>query len=155
MKLRFLNAFFVILDSKLIPLPLFNHQLIDKRVITRAANNEVKIPMMRVVANDSIGPEPNTFSTIAVNMVVTFASIIEESAFWKPVSTADFKSLPAACSSLILSKISTLASTAIPIVKTIPAIPASVSTAPKDASEPKINKMFANKAMSAMIPALP
>ena len=41
------------------------------------------------------------------------------------------------------------------MVRTIPAIPARVRTAPNDASDPKMNKIFANKAISATIPALP
>ena len=64
-------------------------------------------------------------------------------------------SFPFACSSRILSYTKTFASTAIPIVKTIPAIPASVKTAPNEASVPKIKMMFANKAISATIPAFP
>ena len=59
-----------------------------KREITNAANTEVKIPMINVVANDSIGPEPNIFKTIAVNNVVTFASMIEDNAILYPVSIA-------------------------------------------------------------------
>ena len=41
------------------------------------------------------------------------------------------------------------------MVKTIPAIPAKVNTAPKEANEPKMNKILANKAISAIIPDLP
>ena len=48
--------------------------------ITTAAKTEVKIPIIRVVAKDSIGPEPNTFNTIAVRSVVTLASMIEDNA---------------------------------------------------------------------------
>ena len=153
--MKFLNAPFVSFVSNEIDLPDFIHQLIDKRVITNAANTEVKIPMINVVAKDSIGPEPNVLRITAVNKVVMLASKIDDKAFLNPVSTADLTSLPAVCSSRIRSKISTLASTAIPIVKTIPAIPAKLNTAPKDANEPKMNKIFANKAISAIIPALP
>ena len=114
--------------------------------ITKAAKTDVKIPMIKVVANDSIGPVPNTLSTIAVKRVVTFASIIDDNAFWKPVSIACFNSLPLACSSRIRSNIRTFASTDIPIVSTIPAIPGSVSTAPKEESTPKmkINEKIRN-----------
>ena len=58
-------------------------------------------------------------------------------------------------SSLILSKIRTLASTAIPMVRTIPAIPGRVKVAPiKDNSEIIINKLTI-KAMFATIPKKP
>ena len=47
-------------------------------VIKIAANNDVKIPIINVVANPLIGPVPKTYKIIPVNSVVTFASIIEE-----------------------------------------------------------------------------
>ena len=43
----------------------------------------------------------------------------------------------------------TLASTAIPMVNTIPAIPGNVNTAPKLANVPKMNKIFTNNAKLA------
>ena len=42
-----------------------------------AENNDVRIPITKVVANPLIGPVPNTYKIIPVNKVVTFASIIE------------------------------------------------------------------------------
>ena len=57
--------------------------------------------------------------------------------------------------SLILSKIITFASTDIPMVKIIPAIPGKVNTALKEAKIPKMNKMFTAKAISAYKPAFP
>ena len=50
------------------------------REITKAAKTDVKIPMINVVAKDSIGPEPKIFNTIAVNKVVTLASMIDDNA---------------------------------------------------------------------------
>jgi hypothetical protein len=61
---------------------------INLEMIT-AENTDEKIPMIRVVANDSIGPVPKIFKTIAVNKVVTLASIIDESALLKPAFKAD------------------------------------------------------------------
>ena len=75
-----------------------------KRETTNAANTEVKIPMINVVANDSIGPDPKIFNTIAVNNVVTLASIIDDKAFLYPSSIAACFSLPFAISSRILQK---------------------------------------------------
>ena len=63
--------------EKLTSFPLFNLALITSLVIKIAANNEVKIPIISVVANPLIGPDPKVYNTIPVNSVVTFASIIE------------------------------------------------------------------------------
>ena len=57
-------------------------------------------------------------------------------------------------SSRILSYIRTLASTDIPIVNTIPAIPGSVKTAPREDKTPKMKKIFASKATLETKPAL-
>ena len=84
-----------------------------------------------------------------------FASRIEDSALLKPSFIASFCDLPLAISSLIRSKIRTFASTDIPIVNTIPAIPGKVRTAPRPASIPKMNKIFTARATSAKRPALP
>ena len=46
-----------------------------------AENMEVKIPMIKVVAKDSISPVPKAFKIIATNKWVTLASIIEGNAF--------------------------------------------------------------------------
>ena len=86
--------------------------------------------------------------------VVKLESIIEDKAFLNPSLTAIFRLFPSASSSLILSKIKMLASTDKPMVSTIPAIPGSVSTAPREVNIPIIKKMFATKATSATQPAL-
>ena len=62
---------------------------------------------------------------------------------------------PLSISSLILSYIRTFASTAIPIVNTIPAIPGKVNTAPRPARTPKIKIIFSTRAILENIPALP
>ncbi len=77
----FLNAFCVSLVPKEITYPLFNIQVNINLEITKAAKTDEKIPIINVVAKDSIGPEPNIFKTMAVKSVVTLASIIEERAF--------------------------------------------------------------------------
>ena len=81
--------------------------------------------------------------------VVIFASKIVVLDFVYPLSKATILLFSDFDSSLILSKINTLASTAIPIVKTIPAIPGSVKVAliivkiDNKIIKLKINAMFA------------
>ena len=65
---------------------------------------------------------------------------------------ACFKLAPFLISSLILSKIRTLASIDIPIVKTIPAIPGKVSDAESCAKIPSIKNILKNRARFATIP---
>ena len=120
-----------------------------------AVNKEVAIPISNVVANPLIGPEPKTKRINAVKPVVILASRIEDNALLNPSPTDCFNPLPLFNSSRILSKIRTLASTDIPIVKTIPAIPGSVNTAPNPAKIPNIKTKFNTNATSAYIPALP
>ena len=62
---------------------------------------------------------------------------------------AFFKLLALTNSSLTLSLINTFASTAIPIVNTIPAIPGNVNAAPKDARTPIIKNTLINTAKLA------
>jgi len=90
-----------------------------------------------------------------VRPVVMFASRIEESAFPKPSLIASACDFPFSNSSLILSNIRTFASTDIPMVNTIPAIPGKVRTAPNPANIPKMKRMFTANAISAYHPALP
>ena len=84
------------------------------------------IPIARVLANPLIVPVPNIRSTTAAISVVTLPSIIAERALWKPLSTACLTVAPAPSSSFIRVKITTFASTAIPIESMIPAIPGRV-----------------------------
>ena len=78
------------------------------------------------------------YRTKAVRPVVIFASRIDDNALLKPSLMDCFNPFSFLSSSLTLSKIKTLASTEIPIVRTIPAIPGRVNTAPRPASTPKI-----------------
>ena len=58
-----------------------------------------------------------------------------------------------ACSSRSLSKIRTLASTAMPMVRITPAMPGSVKTAPMALMNPSTSTRFSMRAMLAMAPA--
>ena len=122
-------------------------------VIKSAVKSEEAIPMIKVVANPRIGPVPKEKSIIAVKRVVTFASMIAALDPLYPSDIACFRALPFNNSSRIRSLIRTLASTAIPIVKTIPAIPGNVKTALNASKIPKMKNMFTNKAILAPIPA--
>ncbi len=153
--LIFLKRFFVIAVEKSKFPFLFAYQSTIKRVIKIAVNKEVAIPINKVVANPLIGPVPKMNKIKAVKPVVIFASKMEDSALLKPSSIDSFKPFPLAISSRIRSKISTLASTDIPMVNTIPAIPGNVNTAPNPDSTPKINIILNIIAISANRPALP
>ena len=85
--------------------------------------------MPRVTAKPLIGPEPKIYKKSAANRVVRFESIIVEIARLYPLSIAGIAERPFLSSSRIRSKIKTFASTAIPIVKTMPAIPGRVNVA--------------------------
>ena len=120
-----------------------------------AVNKDVAIPINKVVANPLIGPVPKMNRINAVRPVVMLASKIEDKALLKPSATAFLAPLPLFSSSRMRSKINTLASTEIPIVKTIPAIPGKVNTAPNPANTPKMRIIFKTKAMSAKTPEEP
>ena len=95
------------------------------------------------------GPVPRKNKTREAIKVVTLASRIVPKDFEYPDSTADIGFFSLLISSLILSNIITLASTAMPMVNTIPAIPGSVSVAWSNDRIPtmkiifKINAKFA------------
>ena len=66
-----------------------------------AENNEVIIPIPRVVAKPLIGPVPKKNKIPAVNKVVTFASIMAEYAFLYTSFISSFIPFPALNSSFI------------------------------------------------------
>jgi hypothetical protein len=98
-------------------------------VNTTAVNILTNIPKVRVTAKPLIGPVPNLNKTAAAIKVVILASIIVLIALVKPDSVAALRVFPFFNSSLILSKIITLASTAMPIDSIKPAIPGKVNVA--------------------------
>ena len=89
-----------------------------------------------------MGPVPNTNNINAVRPVVMLASRMEDRALLNPSATALRIPFPLRNSSRTRSKINTLASTEIPIVSTIPAIPGKVKTAPNPARTPNISNML-------------
>ena len=98
-----------------------------ERVTTIALNIETRTPMIRTSAKPRIVDEPKAYRMPAVMRLDTLESRIEFQARLKPASTAAGRDLPRRSSSFIRSKIRMLASTAMPIDSTKPAMPASVS----------------------------
>ena len=96
-------------------------------VIVSAVNMDTTTPSASVCAKPLIVPEPIKPSTAAAISVVIFPSRIAESAFWNPILSAVFTVFPVAISSRIRAKMITLASTAMPMDRMIPATPGSVS----------------------------
>ena len=93
-------------------------------------NIDTTIPIASVYAKPFTAPEPLRPSTKAAMRVVMFPSKIAEKALLNPIFMADCTVLPVPSSSLIRSKMITLASTAIPIERIIPAIPGRVKVRP-------------------------
>ena len=85
-------------------------------------------------------------------IVVILESIIDDVAFSNPFSTALLIDTPFLSSSLILSKISTLASTAIPMVNRTPAIPGKVNVTPISPNKNNINAINNVSAKQAIAP---
>ena len=140
LKLVLLNSLIYILNDFKI---LFFVSVIKKVLVIKIAQNiELNIPILNVTANPLIGPEPTPKSTAAAINVVKFASNIVLKARSYPDLIAPLTVLPLSSSSLILSKIITLASTVIPIVNINPAIPGSVRVAPKLTKTVRMNRML-------------
>ena len=68
-----------------------------------AQNNELIIPIIKVVAKPCTGPEPKIYNTIPVNRVVILLSIIADNACLYPSSIASLIPFPARISSRIRS----------------------------------------------------
>ena len=83
-------------------------------------------PVSSVYPKLSIVPEPNIIKMPATAAVVIFPSRTEENALWYPLFIARFTELPFFNSSLILSLIMMLASTAMPPDSISPAMPGRV-----------------------------
>ncbi len=87
------------------------------------------MPSESTTAKPRTGPVPNVNSTTPAIRVVRFASAIAENAFSKPALIAAYGLMPLRNSSRMRSKIRMFASTAMPTVSTMPAIPGSDSDA--------------------------
>ena len=96
------NPFVIPVENSNLP-PRFRCQSISNLEIKIAVNNEVKIPINKVVANPLIGPDPNTYNINAVRPVVMLASKIEDNALLNPSLTDSLLPLPLNSSSRIRS----------------------------------------------------
>src|SRR3989344_1185319 len=116
------------------PVAIFNNvhdwrtqnTLIKVLVTVIAENIETKMPIAKVKAKPRIEPVPKLKRITVVISDETLESRIEDQALLKPAKRASCFGLPQRTSSLILSKIKMLASTAMPIERTKPAMPAKV-----------------------------
>src|SRR5579864_6987556 len=109
------------------------------RDLQSKATRETKTDVKRLVINPitSVAANPFTAGVPKKNRkpqettVVTCVSTRVAKALENPAASAAATDFPARSSSRMRSKMSTLLSTAMPIVSTAPAIPGNVSTAPK------------------------
>ena len=106
-----------------------------------------------MVANPLTAGVPKMNKNKHETTVVTWVSTRVAKALEKPAVSAPVADLPARSSSRIRSKMRTLLSTAIPMVRTAPAIPGKVNTAPKDDSAATSNTPFKSNARVAFAPA--
>ncbi len=110
--------------------------------------------MHRVTPKPWTGPVAKKNSNPAASSVVTFESITALHAFAKPVFTGFAKSLERTprYSSLARSKTRTFASTAMPIARTNPASPGSVSVAPSATRAAYEMRPYSARAKAASAP---
>lgn len=125
-------------------LPFSSHHSVTNLTTKIAVNKVVITPINNVTANPLIGPSPKKYKINAVIIVVTFESKIAGIEFLNPSEMAICRLFPSLNSSLILSYMITLASTAIAMVNTIPAIPGKVITVPTEANIPINKKRLVN-----------
>ncbi len=112
----------------------------------------ITTPSHKMTAKPLICSVPMVQSTVAVIRVVRLASTMVVVARPKPLRMAMRKAAPRASSSRIRSNISTLASTAMPTVRTRPASPGSVNAALTAIMIARIRTRFATSARQATMP---
>src|SRR5207245_2787149 len=122
------------------------------RVPNTPVRRLVRMPRQSVTANPRTGPVPNWNRIRPEQNVVTFESRIAYQARSKPLSIAARGVLPRRSSSRMRSRIRTFASTAMPMVSTMPAMPGSESVKPKAAKVPIRKSRFRSSAASATTP---
>ena len=123
------------------------------RVTNSDVNMLVVIPRPRTSAKPFTSWLPTKPRTTQVIKVVRLASRMVEKALSYPALSAFLKGMPRSRSSRIRSKISTLASIAIPTVRISPAIPGSVKVACIRAMMLSTNSKFIARATLVIPPA--
>ncbi len=127
-------------------------RLTTARVPMIAVNMEVMMPNDKVTAKPLIGPVPNENNTMAAIRVVMLASAMDEKAFSYPAWILACGELPFLIYSRMGSKISTMASTAMTTVSTMPAMPGKVKDACSIDSSATTRITLTNSARSATSP---
>ena len=120
-----------------------------------AVNIEVQIPRLMVTANPLTEPVPSTYRIAILMSVVTLESKIVENARRKPASRAAMGERPSFVSSRMRSLMRTLASTDMPNVSSMPAMPGSVSVAPSSERSARVRIRLNSRATSANTPNRP
>ena len=105
-----------------------------------------------MIANPLTIEVPNQAKIKQVMIDETFESLIDGQALENPFSTAVCRLRPVFSSSLVLSKINILASTAIPIDKINPATPARVSTTLRLSKIARVKIVYIAKASTEIRP---
>ena len=108
--------------------------------------------MLSVTAKPLTAPVPTYIRIKDVSKVVMLESNTAEKARSYPISTAVRSLWPFSSSSRMRSKTSTLASTAMPMVRMIPAMPGKVSVQLNAAIAPIINITLSHSAVTAIKP---
>ena len=121
-------------------------------VIVIALNIETSTPIARVKAKPLTMLVPQQYRIAQVIIVVILESKILVKALSNPELIAVKSVLPAFSSSFVLSKINMFASTAIPILRMKPAIPARVNVTPNNLNIAKRITPYMQSAMSAIKP---
>src|SRR3989344_3235376 len=106
------------------PVPVCGKARKKYREAVMAVNMLTKMPRPRVRANPRTSDVPNQYKITEVIRLETLESRMEVQARRKPSAIAVSSDLPERSSSFILSKIKIFASTAIPIERINPAMPA-------------------------------
>src|SRR3989344_7008113 len=122
------------------------------RVITIAENMLTTIPSPKVSAKPLIRLEPNQYKITEVIKLDTFESRMESHARIKPSSIAKPSVLPARNSSFMRSNIKMLASTAIPMERINPAVPAAERVTGRSLKIARVSTVYSKSATTAKKP---
>lgn len=123
------------------------------RVTTNAVNMLTETPMVSTTPNPFTGPVPMKIRMTDDTSVVRLESKMVLKALSYPEASAPRTDLPVAASSRMRSKMRTLASTAMPRVRTMPAMPGMVSVVLMEHITPNRMMMFSINATFATKPA--
>ena len=125
-------------------------------VVVIALNKLTNTPIKSVSANPLTKLDVKRYKIMAVMIVEILESRIDGHARRKPSSTAPVFGSPRFNSSLIRSKISTFASTAMPMVSTNPASPArDIVKSGMSLKSPSVRAMYMRSANDAKTPNIP